>query len=174
VARDGDKPRARRLNFAAAAPASTPCSSVRAHGSSSEAEKSDGAMNFNDPTALFLAGIVVALIGAWGKSLIEGLGRTGEKQGAQGETMAGVLSRIGQLESDRAKIADALDRLSRLEEFRIHATPRLDEAERTARALEGMKEQIKTLFNRVDEIPRDVVAELAAKFRVNVRSAANG
>lgn len=132
-------------------------------------------MNFNDPgVALFLAGIVAAVVGAWAKSLIEGIGRQDAKQGVQGETMAGVVTRLGQLETDRAKIAEALDRLARLEEFRIHATPRLEEADRTARALEGVREQIKTLFSRVEEIPRDVVNELAAKFRVNVRSVANG
>jgi hypothetical protein len=91
--------------------------------------------------------------------------RTAEKQGTQGELMAGVLARIGQLEADRSKIADALDRLARLEEFRIHAMPKLEEAEATARSFVAVQEQLKTVFKRLDAIPGEVVELLKLHIR---------
>lgn len=97
--------------------------------------------------------------------------QTADRQSTHGEAMAGALARINQLEDDRAKIADALDRLARLEEFRIHAMPKLDEAERTARAFVGVNEQIKTIFNRLDSIPHEVVELLKSHLRQAPRSA---
>lgn len=83
--------------------------------------------------------------------------RVTDKQAAQGELMAGVVARIGQLETGQSKledgyekVADALDRLTRLEEFRLHATPRLEEAEETARTVIAFGEQMKTVFKRID------------------------
>lgn len=90
-----------------------------------------------------------------------------EKQSTQAEIMAGVLARVGQLETDRGLIASALDRLARLEEFRGHAMPRLEEAEATARGFIAMQEQIKTVFKRLDAIPGEVVDLL----KLHVRSA---
>lgn len=76
--------------------------------------------------------------------------RVTDKQAAQGELMAGVVARIGKLEDGYDKVADALDRLTRLEEFRLHATPRLEEAEETARTVIAFGEQMKTVFKRID------------------------
>lgn len=98
--------------------------------------------------------------------------QTADKQSTQGEMMAGALARIGQLETDRSKIADALDRLARLEEFRIHAMPRLEEAEATARGFVGMQEQMRTVFKRLDQIPAEVVELLKLHLRPAARGAA--
>ena len=83
--------------------------------------------------------------------------RVTDKQAAQGELMAGVVARIGQLEhgqtkleDGQGKIAEALDRLTRLEEFRLHAMPKLEEAEETARTVIAFGEQMKTVFKRID------------------------
>lgn len=83
--------------------------------------------------------------------------RVTDKQATQGEVMAGVVARIGQLESGQnkledgyEKVADALDRLTRLEEFRLHADPKLKEAEETARTVIAFGEQMKTVFKRID------------------------
>ena len=83
--------------------------------------------------------------------------RVTDKQVAQGELMAGVVARIGQLEhgqtkleDGQGKIAEALDRLTRLEEFRLHAMPKLEEAEETARTVIAFGEQMKTVFKRID------------------------
>lgn len=91
--------------------------------------------------------------------------RGAEKQSTHGELMAGALARIGQLETDRSKIAEALDRLARLEEFRLHAMPRLEEAEATARGFVGMQEQMRTVFKRLDQIPAEVVELLKLHLR---------
>lgn len=96
---------------------------------------------------------------------------TADKQSTHGELMAGALARIGQLETDRAKIADALDRLARLEEFRIHAMPKLEEAEATARGFVGMQEQMRTVFRRLDAIPAEVVELLKLHLRPVARGA---
>lgn len=95
------------------------------------------------------------------------ISRTADKQSTQGELMAGALARITQLEADRTMIASALDRLARLEEFRIHAMPKLEEAEATARGFVGMQEQIRTVFKRLDAIPGEVVDLL----KLHIRSA---
>lgn len=97
--------------------------------------------------------------------------QTADKQTTQGELMAGAMARIGQLETDRSKIADALDRLARLEEFRIHAMPRLEEAEATARGFVGMQEQMRTVFKRLDAIPHEVVELLKLHLRQAPRGA---
>lgn len=98
--------------------------------------------------------------------------RIGDKQGAQAELLAGYGARITQLEDDRGKIADALDRLARLEEFRIHASDKLEEAEATARSAIAFGEQMKTVFKRLDalteqvtQLPRAVAAELRTMIR---------
>lgn len=90
---------------------------------------------------------------------------TADKQSTQGELMAGVLARVAQLEADRTLIASALDRLARLEEFRIHAMPKLEEAEVTARGFVGMQEQMRTVFRRLDQIPSEVVELLKLHLR---------
>lgn len=83
--------------------------------------------------------------------------RVTDKQAAQGELMAGVVARIGQLESGQSKledgyekVADALDRLTRLEEFRLHADPKLKEAEETARTVIAFGVQMETVRARLD------------------------
>lgn len=84
------------------------------------------------------------------------------KQGAQGEHLAGVMARVSQLEDDRGKIAQALDRITRLEEFRIHSVPRLEEAEQTARTVVAFGEQMKSVFKRIDAMTEEMTSMSAA------------
>lgn len=135
-----------------------------------------------DPVTLFMAGIIVAMIGSWAKGVIERFGKGAADQGAHNEALAGVVVRVGELERDRSKIADALDRLARLEEFRLHAAPRLDEADETARTLISFTEQVKSVGKRMDALtdmmhalPGAVATELRGMIRpVQQQRAANG
>lgn len=131
----------------------------------------------NDTTILvalvtFLATACVALVGyiftrqtAHTDRSANRVERAVDRQSTQGELMAGALARISQLEIDRSKIAEALDRLARLEEFRVHAMPKLEEAEATARGFVGMQEQMRTVFKRLDAIPAEVVDLLKLHLR---------
>jgi hypothetical protein len=76
--------------------------------------------------------------------------RLSHRQSDQAEVMAGVVARLGQVEEGQSKLADALNRLTRLEEFRLHAMPKLEEAEETARTVIAFGEQMKTVFKRID------------------------
>ncbi len=121
-----------------------------------------------------LCAIIMALLKRNADGTTQRSEKTQDKQVSQGEVMAGVLARVSSLEDGHSKIADALDRLTRLEEFRLHAIPKLDEAEETARAQIAFGEQMKTVFKRIDgmseqmnkqsekidNIPGAVVAEL--------------
>jgi hypothetical protein len=73
-----------------------------------------------------------------------------DRQSDQAEVMAGVVARLSQVEDGQSKLADALNRLTRLEEFRLHAMPKLEEAEETARTVIAFGEQMKTVFKRID------------------------
>lgn len=73
-----------------------------------------------------------------------------DRQSDQAEVMAGVVARLSQVEEGQSKLADALNRLTRLEEFRLHAMPKLEEAEETARTVIAFGEQMKTVFKRID------------------------
>lgn len=119
-----------------------------------------------------MAGLIVTLVlRNADRTSRDGEGRN-RKQASQGELMAGVLARVSQLEEGHSKIADALDRLTRLEEFRLHAMPKLDEAEETARTVIAFGEQMKTVFRRIDvmaeqmnKLPNAVATELRTLIR---------
>lgn len=114
--------------------------------------------------------------------------RLTDRQASQAELMAGVMARLGRVEEGQSKLADALDRLTRLEEFRLHAMPKLEEAEETARTVIAFGEQMKTVFKRIDQmseqmnrqsekidrIPGAVVSELRTIIRPVQGRAANG
>lgn len=104
-----------------------------------------------------------------------------DKQASQGELMAGVLARVAQLEDGQSQIAEALNRLTRLEEFRLHAMPKLEGAEETARTVIVFGEQMKTIFRRIDtmteqmnKLPAAVALELRSMIRPVQGRAANG
>ncbi len=82
--------------------------------------------------------------------------RLSDRQASQGELMAGVIARLSQVEEGQNKLADALNRLTRLEEFRLHAMPKLEEAEETARTVIAFGEQMKTVFKRIDAMSMEM------------------
>lgn len=120
------------------------------------------------------------------KALIDERGprhdRAEDRQTHHGETLAGAVARIGNLEESSAKVADALERLVRIEEWRsTHADPKLLEVDRTARAVAGIQSDIKTLFHRVEEMaerqesmPDAIVDKLMTRVRTQPRAASNG
>lgn len=91
-------------------------------------------------------------------------GRTREhlssKQAGQAETLAGVSARVDGLQSIIDKVADALERIARLEEWRSNSTRRLDDADDTGRVVVSLQEQNKTIFRRMDQTD-DKIDQLA-------------
>lgn len=98
--------------------------------------------------------------------------RLRDRQGSQGETLASVSARVDGLQSVVDKVADALQRIARLEEWRTLAHARLDEADDTARSVVALTEQNKSIFKRLDVIddkiedtPRRTAAEILQHVR---------
>lgn len=100
------------------------------------------------------------------------------RQSAHSETLASVSTRVSSIESVVAQMAEVLARLARIEEWRELATPRLDEADRTAKAIVAIDERVKTLFRLVEDMPEQtaqkVVAEIWEKLRPRLNVAAAG
>lgn len=141
----------------------------------------------NTTAAAIEAGILFTIIGAWIKDRVEEFTRRHDRADARDEKqadeqhtqavdLAAAEARIdavegaqNRLESAVGALANAVERLARLEEWRMLAAPKIDEAELTARAVVGIGEQVKTLFARIDDMdkamPGRIVTELKAQFR---------
>lgn len=123
-----------------------------------------------------LAGALGMMLLMWAKDRVEEFtrradrgearsDRASERQTEQGETIADAVARIASLEASNAQIADALQRLARIEEWRTLAGPKLDEVDRTANAVTALNERVKTLFNIIEDLPHRIVSELKAHAR---------
>lgn len=101
--------------------------------------------------------------------------RAAAKQTEQGETLAGAVARIAVVESAVVKVADALERIARIEEWQRNTGPRLDEADRTSRAIVAIDERVKTLFRLMEDMPnevaRQVVNDIMEKLRPRMMAA---
>lgn len=131
---------------------------------------------WSNPVVIFLLGLVAAMVGGWAKDRVEEFSKRSDriedrvehradKQSTQGETLAGAVARIAALEVATAQIADAVQRIARVEEWRSIVAPKLEEVDLIGRAVAAMTEQIRTLFNRLDSLPRDTADQLMARIK---------
>lgn len=82
--------------------------------------------------------------------------KTGDRQGSISESLAALAARTSAMEEAYAKVADALQRIVRLEEWRGGVEPRIDEADQTSRAVITLVSENKTIFKRMDATDRKI------------------
>lgn len=99
--------------------------------------------------------------------------------GSQASQISAIVNRVGhveatvlELKSTDAKIVEILERLARIEEWRSASDERLDEADDTSRAVVQIGEQMRTVFKRMDCMPREVANAVISELRQNTRRAA--
>lgn len=84
--------------------------------------------------------------------------RTEERQADTREEMRELRTRIAATEATNEKIAEALDRLTRLEEWRDIAAPQLSDAKKDQAAIATLDERMRTAFRLIDGLAAQIGA----------------
>lgn len=103
---------------------------------------------------LAIGGIVVLLLRRNADGTSQRQEKHGDKQQTQGETQAALGVRVDAMEDAFSKVADAMQRIARLEEWRLGVSPRIDDADATSRAVVTLVSENKTIFKRMDATDR--------------------
>ncbi len=92
--------------------------------------------------------------------------RTADKLGAKSETVAALHARVEQLEKSGAK-CEELDRdVAVLKDFKTRAESKFTEVDQATRELVSIGEQLKTIFNGMDEVKQEMHRGLQAVLAV--------
>lgn len=125
-----------------------------------------------NPLFIAVLSALGGVIGLLGAQALSKLDFTSIRSAATRSDLAAVEARVVNLEEDRSKIADALERLARMEERHAANSPRLDRADATADAMIALAEQMRTAFRRLDafsaqleDLPRQTARELRSLIR---------